>query len=46
MSCHVFRLDRDNEYDFVASGRLGRTQTYQEQYVFIYRYLRTFMLYY
>ncbi|XP_051518161.1 deoxyribonuclease gamma-like isoform X2 [Myxocyprinus asiaticus] len=30
-------LSRDGEYDYVASGRLGRTQTYQEQYVFVYR---------
>ncbi|TRY93927.1 hypothetical protein DNTS_035530 [Danionella cerebrum] len=27
----------DNDFDYVASERLGRTQTYQEQYVFIYR---------
>ncbi|KAF4096781.1 hypothetical protein G5714_022750 [Onychostoma macrolepis] len=27
----------DNDYDHVASERLGRTQTYQEQYVFVYR---------
>ncbi|KAA0707008.1 Deoxyribonuclease gamma [Triplophysa tibetana] len=33
----VNRLDRNIEYDYVASGRLGRTKTYQEQYVFIYR---------
>ncbi|XP_051947771.1 deoxyribonuclease-1-like 1 [Xyrauchen texanus] len=30
-------LSRVGEYDYVASGRLGRTQTYQEQYVFVYR---------
>lgn len=33
----VNRLDRDNDYAYVASGRLGRTPTYQEQYVFVYR---------
>uniref|UniRef100_A0A671QAS3 Deoxyribonuclease n=1 Tax=Sinocyclocheilus anshuiensis TaxID=1608454 RepID=A0A671QAS3_9TELE len=27
----------DNDYDSMASERLGRTQTYQEQYVFVYR---------
>ncbi|XP_043080225.1 deoxyribonuclease-1-like 1 [Puntigrus tetrazona] len=27
----------DNDYAYVASERLGRTQTYQEQYVFVYR---------
>ncbi|XP_067302539.1 deoxyribonuclease-1-like 1 [Pseudorasbora parva] len=27
----------NNDYDYVASERLGRTQTYQEQYVFFYR---------
>uniref|UniRef100_A0A8C1S5U2 Deoxyribonuclease n=2 Tax=Cyprinus carpio TaxID=7962 RepID=A0A8C1S5U2_CYPCA len=27
----------DNDYDYVASERLGRTLTYQEQYVFVYR---------
>ncbi|XDV45852.1 hypothetical protein PO909_013874 [Leuciscus waleckii] len=26
-----------NDYVYVASKRLGRTQTYQEQYVFVYR---------
>ncbi|XP_077070543.1 deoxyribonuclease-1-like 1 isoform X3 [Siphateles boraxobius] len=26
-----------NDYDYVASERLGRTQAYQEQYVFVYR---------
>ncbi len=34
----VSRLN-DNDYDYVASERLGRTQTYQEQYVFVYRYV-------
>ncbi|KAG1929793.1 deoxyribonuclease-1-like [Pimephales promelas] len=32
----VNRLN-SNDYGYVASGRLGRTQTYQEQYVFFYR---------
>ncbi|KAK7132173.1 hypothetical protein R3I93_018662 [Phoxinus phoxinus] len=32
----VNRLN-SNDYDYVASERLGRTQTYQEQYVFVYR---------
>ncbi|XP_026097934.1 deoxyribonuclease gamma [Carassius auratus] len=27
----------NNDYDYVASERLGRTPTYQEQYVFVYR---------
>ncbi|NP_998318.2 deoxyribonuclease-1-like 1 [Danio rerio] len=27
----------DNDFQYVASERLGRTQTYQEQYVFFYR---------
>ncbi|KAK2885692.1 hypothetical protein QQF64_020884 [Cirrhinus molitorella] len=27
----------NNDYDYVASQRLGRTQIYQEQYVFFYR---------
>ncbi|XP_016100728.1 deoxyribonuclease gamma-like [Sinocyclocheilus grahami] len=27
----------NNDYDSMASERLGRTQTYQEQYVFVYR---------
>ncbi|KAI4886412.1 hypothetical protein NFI96_015332 [Prochilodus magdalenae] len=26
-----------HSYDYVSSGRLGRSQTYQEQYVFVYR---------
>lgn len=26
-----------NQYDFVASGRLGRSDSYQEQYAFFYR---------
>ncbi|XP_051961618.1 deoxyribonuclease gamma-like [Xyrauchen texanus] len=30
-------ISRDGEFDYVASERLGRTQTYQEQYVFVYR---------
>ncbi|XP_037540481.1 deoxyribonuclease-1-like 1 [Nematolebias whitei] len=29
--------DGDHKYEMVASGRLGRSDTYQEQYVFIYR---------
>ncbi|KAI5095767.1 deoxyribonuclease gamma, partial [Silurus meridionalis] len=28
---------RGQQYDYVSSERLGRTQTYQEQYVFVYR---------
>ncbi|XP_067227250.1 deoxyribonuclease-1-like 1 isoform X2 [Chanodichthys erythropterus] len=32
----VNRLN-NNDYDYVASERLGRTQAYQEQYVFVYR---------
>ncbi|ROL53291.1 Deoxyribonuclease gamma [Anabarilius grahami] len=31
----VNRLN-NNDYDYVASVRLGRTQAYQEQYVFVY----------
>ncbi len=29
----------DNDYDYVASERLGRTKAYQEQYVFVFRYV-------
>ncbi|KAK3547132.1 hypothetical protein QTP86_015600 [Hemibagrus guttatus] len=29
--------ERDHHYDYVSSGRLGRTPTYQEQYVFVFR---------
>ncbi|MCI4387430.1 hypothetical protein PGIGA_G00073870 [Pangasianodon gigas] len=29
--------ERDHQYNYVSSGRLGRTQTYQEQYVFVFR---------
>ncbi|XP_069037458.1 deoxyribonuclease-1-like 1 isoform X1 [Lepisosteus oculatus] len=31
------RYDEKHKYEFVASGRLGRTEAYQEQYVFVYR---------
>ncbi|XP_023693149.2 deoxyribonuclease-1-like 1 [Paramormyrops kingsleyae] len=31
------KFDRNYQYDYVASARLGRTPTYQEQYVFVYR---------
>lgn len=31
------RFDRNYQYEYVASARLGRTPTYQEQYVFVYR---------
>ncbi|XP_017568221.1 deoxyribonuclease-1-like 1 [Pygocentrus nattereri] len=30
-------FDRSHQYDYVSSGRLGRSQTYQEQYVFVFR---------
>ncbi|KAK5863042.1 hypothetical protein PBY51_000102 [Eleginops maclovinus] len=31
------KYDPDHDYAFVASERLGRTSSYQEQYVFVYR---------
>ncbi|XP_030278920.1 deoxyribonuclease gamma-like [Sparus aurata] len=31
------RYDTDHVYDAVASERLGRSESYQEQYVFVYR---------
>uniref|UniRef100_UPI0037E8C26C deoxyribonuclease-1-like n=1 Tax=Semicossyphus pulcher TaxID=241346 RepID=UPI0037E8C26C len=31
------RYDGDHEYKVVASERLGRSESYQEQYVFVYR---------
>ncbi|XP_070964695.1 deoxyribonuclease-1-like 1 [Oncorhynchus clarkii lewisi] len=31
------RYDSQNQYDYVASERLGRTPSYQEQYVFVFR---------
>ncbi|XP_064160842.1 deoxyribonuclease-1-like 1 isoform X1 [Anguilla rostrata] len=31
------RYDEKYHYDYVASERLGRSSTYQEQYVFVYR---------
>ncbi|TKS76964.1 Deoxyribonuclease gamma [Collichthys lucidus] len=31
------RYDSEHVYDAVASERLGRTESYQEQYVFVYR---------
>ncbi|XP_030623606.1 deoxyribonuclease-1-like 1 [Chanos chanos] len=31
------RYDSGHSYDYVASERLGRTPTYQEQYVFVYK---------
>lgn len=31
------RYDTEHEYDAVASERLGRSDSYQEQYVFVYR---------
>lgn len=34
---HLNRYDSDNVYDAVASERLGRSDSYQEQYVFVYR---------
>ncbi|KAM4570957.1 deoxyribonuclease-1-like 1 [Fundulus diaphanus] len=33
----IRRYDKQNQYEAVASERLGRTESYQEQYVFIYR---------
>uniref|UniRef100_A0A8B9RH19 Deoxyribonuclease n=1 Tax=Astyanax mexicanus TaxID=7994 RepID=A0A8B9RH19_ASTMX len=30
-------FDSNHQYDHVSSGRLGRSQTYQEQYVFVFR---------
>ncbi|XP_070695708.1 deoxyribonuclease-1-like 1 [Pempheris klunzingeri] len=34
---HLNRYDTDHEYKAVASERLGRSESYQEQYVFVYR---------
>uniref|UniRef100_A0A3Q0RBJ4 Deoxyribonuclease n=1 Tax=Amphilophus citrinellus TaxID=61819 RepID=A0A3Q0RBJ4_AMPCI len=34
---HLKRYDTKHEYKAVASERLGRSETYQEQYVFVYR---------
>ncbi|KAJ4933950.1 hypothetical protein JOQ06_006758 [Pogonophryne albipinna] len=34
---HLNRYDPDHEYTSVASERLGRSSSYQEQYVFVYR---------
>lgn len=34
---HLKRYDTKHEYKTVASERLGRSETYQEQYVFVYR---------
>ncbi|TSM04866.1 Deoxyribonuclease gamma [Bagarius yarrelli] len=31
------KYERNHRYDYVSSGRLGRTPTYQEQYVFVFR---------
>ncbi|KAF7663930.1 hypothetical protein LDENG_00194720 [Lucifuga dentata] len=31
------RYDRKHQYDAVASSRLGRSESYREQYVFVYR---------
>lgn len=33
----IKRFDTRHRYEFVASERLGRTESYQEQYVFVYR---------
>lgn len=35
--CLLLSYDGDHKYEVVASGRLGRSETYQEQYVFVYR---------
>ncbi|XP_055366478.1 deoxyribonuclease-1-like 1 isoform X2 [Betta splendens] len=34
---HIDRFDTKHRYETVASQRLGRSDTYQEQYVFVYR---------
>ncbi|XP_061155661.1 deoxyribonuclease-1-like 1 [Syngnathus typhle] len=34
---HINNYDRSHTYKAVASERLGRSETYQEQYVFVYR---------
>ncbi|KAM3872151.1 deoxyribonuclease-1-like 1 [Diretmus argenteus] len=34
---HLNKYDNNHEYKAVASERLGRSDTYQEQYVFVYR---------
>ncbi|XP_061543523.1 deoxyribonuclease-1-like 1 [Phycodurus eques] len=34
---HLNKYDLNHEYKAVASARLGRSETYQEQYVFVYR---------
>ncbi|XP_077471103.1 deoxyribonuclease-1-like 1 [Stigmatopora argus] len=34
---HLNKYDTYHEYNAVASKRLGRSETYQEQYVFVYR---------
>lgn len=34
----IFRYDNEHVYEAVASERLGRTESYQEQYVFVYRW--------
>nr|XP_046253965.1 deoxyribonuclease-1-like 1 isoform X2 [Scatophagus argus]XP_046253966.1 deoxyribonuclease-1-like 1 isoform X3 [Scatophagus argus] len=34
---HLNRYDTEHVYDAVASERLGRSDSYQEQYVFVYR---------
>ncbi|XP_019746997.1 deoxyribonuclease-1-like 1 isoform X3 [Hippocampus comes] len=34
---HLNKYDLQHEYKAVASERLGRSETYQEQYVFVYR---------
>lgn len=36
----TFRYDTDHVYDAVASERLGRSESYQEQYVFVYRWAK------
>ncbi|KAM9444763.1 deoxyribonuclease-1-like 1 [Clarias gariepinus] len=33
----IDRLNKKQKYDYVSSERLGRTQIYQEQYVFVFR---------
>lgn len=37
LCCFTLRFDTKYEYKTVASERLGRSETYQEQYVFVYR---------
>lgn len=34
---YIKRYDTKHQYDAVASERLGRSESYQEQYVFVYR---------